>query len=137
MSSSLVVGVGYILLKTKSISDLIQIFSMIVLPIFVLFVIFNNARKVDKKNYAEKQRELLEIKEKKDNSIKWINQFQFIAKDDFDLKVYISKGKPAGMLTIYNMNEVQRNLLNQNKEGLPQGIYLDVLPDKTSNNIHH
>lgn len=137
MSSSLILGVVYVLFKTNSLGDLIQICSTIVIPIIVLFFIFYNVRKLDRKKYEAEKRELQEIKEKRDNSIKWVNQFQFITKENFDLKVYISKGRPAGMLTIYNMNEEQRNVLNQNRAKLPEGIYLDILPDKISNNIHH
>ncbi|RJX40851.1 hypothetical protein D3P09_02175 [Paenibacillus pinisoli] len=128
LSSSFVIGIIYLLINTQIFSDSLQVLSMIVFPLITLTIIFIGIRKRDKQNESEKQYERNALKKISEKCEQWINQFSFISSENVELKVYISKGNPIGKISVFNVNEQQKNEINQFKDSLPHNVYLEVFP---------
>ncbi|ODB61656.1 hypothetical protein [Paenibacillus polymyxa] len=132
MGSSLILGVIYILFNTQQMSDTLQIVFMVMVPIASLFFIFYRAWLHDKKAEEVKKTENKIIKEQSEKTIKWVHQFDFVKEDKIELMVYISRDKPVGKLTVYDLTGDQQEILNQNKQNLPTDVYLEMTLKKSN-----
>ncbi len=53
--------------------------------------------------------------------------------------MYISRDKPVGKLTVYDLTGDQQEILNQNKKNFPPDVYLEMTLKKSNldNRIKH
>lgn len=65
----------------------------------------------------------------------WANMFPFLSRDNINVQVYVSNGRPAGRVTVVCISTDEANQLYKYQNNLPDGINLLVSPK--SNDSKH
>lgn len=134
---SFAIGISYALLNAEDKQQQVQLLLLTIVPLIVIslagYSFFIQAYK-DKKNEVDED-QLLKDKTKEFKA--WAEQFGFLEDQIVGMKIYISKGKPVGRVQIKNLTESQITELANNKDELPEGIYLEIDNTDTKSNNHN
>ncbi|QDH21225.1 hypothetical protein [Saccharibacillus brassicae] len=127
-SSSVICGFIYLFLsKNFNSLDFLFLFGF---PTILMTFTFWKFRKNNKHIEEIKREEDTKVRDKSKKTEDWVHQFSFVEEQDFNIKTYISKGRPISRLFIYNVNNEQQKELKNNEDLLPDGVYLEIFMKK-------
>lgn len=117
--SSVTLGITLYFFGSLISSDIVF---LVILPI-VFLLIYGFYFWLSNLSYIKHQKQIHKSLEYFRNSCKeWTNQYSFINDSNFDLEIYISKGKPVGRIIIFGLNLEEETILKNQQEKAPLGL---------------
>ncbi|PED84775.1 hypothetical protein CON43_32310 [Bacillus cereus] len=128
--SSIIFGLIYLLSIYKNISFSQPVFFLLVVPgmylvvlllyIFIQYVL--SLRQAKKHNYSKKEIQKI--------CYEWLEQFKFIEKDMYNIKIYLIDNEVEGRIKIRDLTSEQLALINKAQKSLPDNVYLYLVPKR-------
>ncbi|MDA1906034.1 hypothetical protein PDK24_09445 [Bacillus cereus] len=128
--SSIIFGLIYLISIYQNISFSQPVFFLLVVPgtylvvllIYILIQYVLSLRQEKKHNYSKQ--------EVQKACYEWIEQFDFIKEDMYNIKVYLIDDGVEGRIKIKDLTSEQLTLINKVEKSLPDNIYLYLVPKR-------
>lgn len=129
-ASSFLFGIIYFLFIFNNLQFFQPVIFLIILPAFGLFFSIVFLWLKEKARRTKAQRDLLLLNMTRQKCLDWINQFEFLSSDKYEVKLNLIQGKPKGRIHVKGVSKIEAEILNDHERELPEEIFLWIMPQK-------